>query len=183
MGQIKAIITDFDGTLVDTKIANGYAYKESFENFGIPFNVAKYYTLFGYRYDEMCEGFGIEDHFTKIKIHEYKKKCYPKYFKYIVLNRTLLSLLKEFKKRNYKIAIASTANKENLHLILQSFKIEYLFDVILTGEDVKNGKPNPEVYNKCLEKLECESDEVLVFEDSDIGCEAAKNANLNYIKV
>ena len=119
MGQIKGIITDFDGTLVDTKIANGYAYKESFENFGLQFNISKYYQLYGYTYKEMCEEFGITDKFTQIKIHEYKLHCYPKYFKYIVLNKSLFNLLKTLKNKNYKLAIATSSNKQNLVNILE----------------------------------------------------------------
>lgn len=183
MGQIKAIITDFDGTLVDTKIANGYAYKEAFENFGLSFNMAKYYESYGLRYDKMCENLGIKDNFTKIKIHEYKKICYPKYIKYVVLNNTLLEMLKLLKERNYKLAIASTANKESIYNVLNSFNITKMFDVILTHNDIKHPKPDPEVFLKCLEKLEVNNDEVLIYEDSDVGCEAAENANIKYIKI
>jgi HAD superfamily hydrolase (TIGR01509 family) len=57
------------------------------------------------------------------------------------------------------------------------------FDIIITGENVNKGKPNPEVYLKALALLECEPDEVFVFEDSETGCEAAENAEINYIKV
>ena len=58
-----------------------------------------------------------------------------------------------------------------------------MVDIIITGENVSKGKPNPEVYIKAMEMLECEPKEVLVFEDSIVGCEAAENAKLNYIKV
>jgi beta-phosphoglucomutase len=55
--------------------------------------------------------------------------------------------------------------------------------VIITGEDVKYGKPNPEVYYKSLNILNCSSEDAIVFEDSNIGCEAAENAGISYIKI
>jgi beta-phosphoglucomutase len=58
-------------------------------------------------------------------------------------------------------------------------------DVIVTGEDVKNGKPDPEVYNIAKEKLGVtDNSEVLVFEDSEVGIKAANNAGIvNVIKI
>ena len=58
-------------------------------------------------------------------------------------------------------------------------------DAVVTGEDVNHGKPDPEVYLKAIEKLGCENlNEVLVFEDSEVGIKAAEAAGLsNIIKV
>ena len=58
-----------------------------------------------------------------------------------------------------------------------------MFDAILTGEDVKEGKPNPEVYLSAMKMLDVTPNETIVFEDSDIGIAAAVNAGCNYIKV
>ena len=49
--------------------------------------------------------------------------------------------------------------------------------------DVKNGKPNPEVYEKALELLGITKDNAIVFEDSITGCQAACYAGINYINV
>lgn len=58
-----------------------------------------------------------------------------------------------------------------------------MFDIIICGEDVSKGKPNPEVYETALKKLNISSNEALVFEDSEIGMKAAENANINYVKI
>ena len=58
-----------------------------------------------------------------------------------------------------------------------------IFDLILTGEDVKEGKPDPEVYITSMKALNVKPNETIVFEDSDIGIEAAVKAGCNYIKV
>ena len=87
------------------------------------------------------------------------------------------------KTQGIKTCIASTASRENLYNVLNHFNITNYFDIIITGENVTHGKPNPEVYNKALTLLDCEPEEVIVFEDSEVGCEAADNAEINYIKV
>ena len=87
------------------------------------------------------------------------------------------------KKLGIKICIASTASKNNIYDILDYFEMKDLFDYIITGEDVKEGKPNPEVYLKALELSDCKADEAIVYEDSEVGFQAAENANINYIKV
>ena len=182
MGQLKAIITDFDGTLFDTFIANYLAYKEAFKICGYELSKEKYKECYGLRFDEFCNELNINIK-DRQKLKDLKKKIYPKYFSYINLNYYVYNFLKDSKKNGLKLCIASTASKENLYNILDHFRMNDFFDVIITGEDVLKGKPDPEVYLKALALLNCYHNEVLVFEDSDTGCKAVENANLNYIRV
>ena len=182
MGQIKAIITDFDGTLVDTFEANYCAYKESFEKYGYELTEEQYKECFGLRFDGLCEKLNIKNEHKQL-IKDLKKEVYPKYFDKLKLNTYLMMIINAAKNMHIKICIASTASKENLYNALGHFNIEKYFDLIITGEDVKNGKPDPEVYNEALIKLNINSDEAIVFEDSIVGCLAAKNAGINYINI
>ena len=183
MGQIKAIITDFDGTLVNTFLANLLAYKEAFKKFGYELTKTQYKQCYGLRYDDFCDKMKIKQEDRK-PIKNFKKKIYPSFFRHTTLNVNLFDFICHLKKScGIKTCIASTATKENLYGLLKYFNIEKYFDIIITGENVAHGKPNPEVYNKALTLLDCEPDEALVFEDSDIGCEAAEGAEINYIKI
>ena len=182
MGCIKAIITDFDGTLVDTFEANYCAYKEAFKQYGYKLSEKQYKECFGLRYDGLCETLNIKDEHKQL-IKDAKKEAYPKYFSKLKLNTYLMMIINAAKKLGITICIASTASKENLYNVLDYLSIENYFDLIITGEDVKFGKPNPEVYKVALEKLDCNTDEAIVFEDSDIGCLAAYDAGINYIRV
>ena len=182
MGRIKAIITDFDGTLVDTLMANYLAYREAFESFDYQLSLDEYKQCYGLRFDAFCDKMNIKQDDRK-PIKELKKKIYPAYFSHIRLNESLMRFIISSQKTGIKTCIASTATKENLYNVLKYFEIEDAFDIIITGENVSKGKPDPEVYLKALNLLECDNDEVIVFEDSEVGCEAAENAELNYIKV
>ena len=183
MGRIKAIITDFDGTLVNTFNANFYAYHGAFKQYGYELTRDQYKECYGLRYDAFCDKMDIKQDDRK-PIKELKKKIYPDFFDYLTINQNLLTFIRASHiLYGIKTCIASTATKENLYNVLKYFEIEDAFDIIITGENVSKGKPDPEVYLKALNLLECDTDEVIVFEDSEVGCEAAENAELNYIKV
>ena len=73
-----------------------------------------------------------------------------------------------------KTAIASTARKENLMNVVDYLGLAPMFDLIFAGVDVKQGKPSPEIYLKTMEALKVQPNEVLIFEDSPVGIEAAR---------
>ena len=93
-----------------------------------------------------------------------------------------------YAKHNHNIVcLATTASKKNVENLLKYFEIEDLFDYIITGEDVSNGKPDPEVYNKIIMKYPFVSlDNIYIYEDSDVGFLAAHKScvpNKNIIDV
>lgn len=182
MGRIDAIITDFDGTLVDTFKANYYAYNSVFKNHNINLTQSQYKEYFGLRFDSLCDKLNVPIE-IRDNIKKEKKESYPNFFSYLELNESLLNFIIYSKAIGIKTCIASTASKENLYNVLNYFGIKDYFDVIITGEDVKFGKPHPEVYDKALELLKVNKDEAIVFEDSNTGCLAAYNAGINYIDV
>lgn len=182
--MIKAIITDFDGTLFDTFEANYFAYKEAIaKNTGIELTKDMYKECFGLRFKEFMEKIGVAGLVYMDKIKKDKAKLYPNYFDMIYPNHELIAFLWTMRKNNLKIAIASTASRENLTNILHHFGIIHLFDDIVTGESVVNGKPDPEVYIFTMRKLGLNPDEVLIFEDSEVGIQAAQASGASVIKI
>ena len=182
--MIKYIITDFDGTLVDTMKANMAAYTEAFEESGYGFSDKLYAKAFGLRFDDMCNVLGVTENKTvRDKIKTLKSEVYPKYFDLIKVNKELLHFIASIP--DVKVAIATTAAKKNFYNVMRYVLPGATVDVIVTGEDVKNGKPDPEVYNIAKEKLGVtDNSEVLVFEDSEVGIKAANNAGIvNVIKI
>ena len=95
-----------------------------------------------------------------------KLKCMP----------GLLKSLRSFKENGFKIAMGSSGSKKYIDIVLKKFKIEDYFDVIVTGDDVKHGKPDPETYLVASQKLELKPSETLVLEDATNGIYSAKAA-------
>jgi len=180
---IKYLLFDFDGTLFDTKRANFIAYKKAFKYAGINIKEKDYYSAFGLRFDEMTKKIAPnttteEKQFIKIT----KAKYYLKNISQIKPNNHLINFIKLVKKE-HKISLVTTASKENVMNILKHFQINGYFDLIVCGEDVINGKPDPECYKTAIKKLGAKPEQCLIFEDSDIGLIAAKKSGANVIKV
>lgn len=183
MAQVKLLITDFDGTLADTFEANFLAYQKAFAMFGLELTEQQYRDCFGFRFDDFMSHMGINDNDTKNGIRLAKGDFYPLFFDKLIVNDPLLTLLKTFKNSGGLTAVASTARKENLMNALNFIDAADAFSLILTGEDVKQGKPNPAIYNKVLETLNVLPAEALIFEDSSVGISAANAAHVDYVQI
>lgn len=183
------VITDFDGTLVDTFEANFLAYQEAFSKHGLSLSKETYKKCFGLRFPEFMDFVGVNDESIREKIKKTKKEVYPYYLGHVRLNYGLVSFMQMCKQNGERIGIASTASIENINNVLKRFNLEGVFDFIVSGEDVQHGKPDPEVYQKAL----CEAsfnphytiapEAALVFEDSETGINAAIAAGIDYIKI
>lgn len=181
--MIKAIITDFDGTLVDTFESNFLAYQKAFTEFGYSLSSSQYRACYGLRYDSFMQFMKIEDPHIANRIKEAKKYYYPQYFNRFRPNHALIKLIETCHVLGLKTAIASTARKENLMNAIDFLGIEDYFDLVYSGIDVKLGKPSPEIYIKAMNALGVSPNETLIFEDSEVGIAAAKASGANYMIV
>ncbi|MDO8527884.1 MAG: HAD family phosphatase [Deltaproteobacteria bacterium] len=93
------------------------------------------------------------------------------------------AILKNAKRWKMKTALATSGLKEYADVILKQFQLENYFDTIVTGSDVKNPKPAPDVFLSAAKKLGLEPRECLVLEDSTHGITAAKRAGMKAIGV
>lgn len=97
----------------------------------------------------------------------FKFKIYP----------TALKIIKILHKNHIKIGLVSGSNKEFVSKIINKH-FKGMFDVIITGNDVKKGKPNPESYIKAIKKLNLDTKHILVIENAPLGIKSAKKAKL-----
>ena len=88
-------------------------------------------------------------------------------------------LAKEFKRRGYKIGLATSSNNFFTDLKFSKLpELKSLFDVIITCDDVKEAKPDPEIFLQCAKKLGAKPENCLVFEDAMNGIVAANRAGM-----
>lgn len=183
MPQVKLLITDFDGTLVDTYFANLCAYQKAFSSCGLTLTEEQYRKCFGLRFDEFMAAMGVVEESKQRVIREKKSDYYPSFFDKLIVNENLLSFVRKFHEAGGLTAVASTARRINLMKALEHIDAIDCFSLILAGEDVQEGKPNPEIYMKALDILNVRPHEALVFEDSPVGLEAAHRAHLMTIQI
>lgn len=171
--MMKVIMVDLDGTLFDTKEVNYRAYKESIAPYGFDIDY-KYYCKFcnGRHYMDFLPQITTYDETILAEMHRRKKKIYGSYLNFARLNWSLVTILRNCS-HECKIALVTTASKQNTFEILKKFDLVNIFDLILTQEDVSKLKPDPEGYIKVMRFFSVNPEECMIFEDSDIGIEAA----------
>lgn len=92
-----------------------------------------------------------------------------------------LEFLKQARENNIRIALGSAS--KNARLVLQKLNIESMFDAIVDGSIVANGKPHPETFLKAASLLELNPEECIVFEDAPSGIQAALAAGCTVIGI
>ena len=107
------------------------------------------------------------------EIYKDKVETIPNYLKF----------LDELKSRNFKTAVATSAPRANLELIINALDIAGQMDSMMSSEDVQFHKPNPEVYLKSAERAGVAPSDCVVFEDSFSGVTAGLNAGMKVVGV
>lgn len=182
--MITSILFDLDGTLFDSTEANIKAYSKAFESVGMDLDIKLYKKNFGLRYSEMMDILApkapmeLRDDIKKAKV-----RFYSEYLELVQPNDGLISLLRGCT-ATFKTALVTTASRPNVINLLKYYSVEQeLFDVIITGENVVKGKPDPECYITALNKLRSKAENCCIFEDSEVGILAARKAGIQVIKV
>ena len=184
--SIECIIFDLDGTLIDTLDKHIEAFQILFDN-----------TDYDITYEQISANMGRTPKDTLLSLipslENDKDKLNELANKKESILTTLLTevpklagsdeILHSLKLEKYLICLASSTPKFNVSKMLEIAKINQYFDVIITGEDITIGKPNPEVFLKAANNAGISNEKCLVIGDSPHDIQAAKNANMKVIAV
>ena len=196
----KAVIFDLDGTLIDSvgiwntvdellikKIGGG-----TIDNINIQKQRDDALSRFSKAPDPYLEYCGFlkdkyESGFTPEEIRQFRYDIAKAYLEETVdLKPGADTLLRYLKSRGYILALATTTSRSNITVyttrnknLLSKIRFDDFFSIILTKDDVKETKPNPEVHFKILEQLALRPGDCIIVEDSAIGVEAAKQAGID----
>ncbi len=189
--QIKAVIFDFDGVIVDTPKISFLAWKESFKRAGIDFTREEYLKYQGIRSQDKIP--------IILKSHgKYTKELSDELLKYREgLKRSILKMvskedieipgaidfLKSLKNKKLKLALITSSLRDTASVLLEKMDIKKCFDITIFGDDVMKGKPDPEIFLTAAKKLGVKPDKCLVFEDVVNGVKACRTACMNVIAV
>lgn len=180
---MKLAIFDMDGTLFNTNDINYYAYKEALSKYNINLDY-EYYCNYcnGRHYKVFISPLVNNDNEKMEDIHSIKKSAYSKYLNKVKINEHLFNIIDKIKD-DYKIALVTTASKKNVYEILEYTDKLKLFNLVLTSEDVTKQKPDPEGFILAMNKYGVNPKDCMIFEDSDVGIEAANKTNASVFKI
>lgn len=182
--MIEAVIFDFDGTLVDSEPNYALSDVAMVRRFGGSLTVAEHHDYIGVgakRFiSAMQERYGITASFEEMRQVQEEE-----YLRLALTNTPLFPemahLLALLEKRKVPLAIASGTSGELLERLTESSGIRRYFQVVLSSESVKRGKPAPDVFLEAAQRLDVSPERCLVLEDSIAGCEAALAAGMTLI--
>lgn len=184
MSRIRLILLDFDGTLVDTRRANARAYVETLREAGYAMTEEEYAARhFGVRCPEFLRSIGIDDPAEIDRLRRRKIELYPRYFDLVALNRPLWEFCQQFRAQGGRVWIVSTGSRENIEHVMHHLGIRDGVDGILSGPEIARSKPHPDCFLEAMRREGVTPRETLIFEDSEIGIEAARRSGASYFVV
>ncbi|MFI3316763.1 MAG: HAD family phosphatase [Rikenellaceae bacterium] len=182
--QIKLLLIDFDGTLVNTRTANYRAYRDVLKEVNFDLDEEQYQKeFFGRRCGEFMRLLGFTDSYEIDRMRRRKIEIYPNHFDTVVLNQPLWDFAQSFRAQGGRVWIVSTGQTVNINNVMNHLSLTDKVDGVITGADVKNSKPSAECYIKVMNREGVTPDQALIFEDSVVGLQAAKESGAQYIKV
>lgn len=187
--SIKAVIFDLDGVIVSTDDFHYRAWKEMADKEGIFFDRTINERLRGVSRMESLEIILEKASKTytneeKDQMAENKNSIYRGLLEELSPKDILpgvMKVLEELKANNTKIAIGSSS--KNTPMILKKIGLHNYFNAVSDGNEIKNSKPDPEVFLLAAKKLGVNPEECMVVEDADAGVEAAIAGSMKVLAV
>ena len=185
-GKIKLIIFDLDGVLVEAKNIHYEALNEALgDKYAISWNehLSTYDGLkTTQKLDMLSEKKGLP-----IDIHsdiwENKQQLTLDKLRALKPNVDLIQTMNLLVSEGYKIAVCSNSIRKTCLTVLSKLGIMEFMDLVISNEDVKNGKPHPEMYWKAISMMSCLPEETLIIEDSPYGLLAAARSKSHILRV
>jgi len=185
--MLRAVLWDLDGTLVDSAESHFESWRDAMRAEGQTITRNQFEATFGQRNDRILAGW-LGPHAApdlRSRIAEAKEAAYRRF----VREGRLEALpgashwLAQLRTLGWKQAIGSSAPRLNVEVVLDVLDWSRYFDAIVAAEDVRAGKPDPEVFLEAAARLGVPPPRCIVVEDAAAGIEAARRGGMRSIGV
>ena len=178
---VKGLIFDLDGTLVDSMPLHFEGWRKACERFGASINPAflKFHTgspgwAIAAAIIENCRlnGTVTVEQIMKVKLEEFYKTQHL-----IKPIEPVADIVRKYYDK-LPMSVGTGGHREAVERTLEVTGLRKYFSIVITANDVKQYKPHPETFMKCAEMMNVEPKYIEVFEDGDLGIEAALKAGM-----
>jgi beta-phosphoglucomutase family hydrolase len=183
----RAVLWDLDGTLVDSEAFHWQSWQYALQADGVTVTFEQFKSSFGQRNDRILRVWlGPDATLERInRVADAKEGEYRR----LAETHGLTPLpgaaewLERLQQAGWRQAIASSAPRLNVEVMLRALHLTSYFDAIVSSEDVKHGKPDPEVFLTAAARLGVPPSHAVVVEDAVAGIEAARRAGMRSVGV
>jgi HAD superfamily hydrolase (TIGR01509 family) len=169
--MIKAIASDLDGTLIDTAKLLAEAWEDAFKSEGIDISYSELYRN--------TKGISSKDIIYRYKkesnqddLYRIKEKRKSNFIKLLdqgsqILYPETINVINEIRNKNIKFGISTGMSRDLLDKVLDISGLSKMVDTVVSSDDVKNGKPEPDIFIETFKKLNVNPKEGIVVGDSE----------------
>lgn len=181
--EIKAVLFDMDGVIVDTEPLHHKAYFKMFEDVGVKVEEELYQSFTGQATKYVCQQ--LKDIFNLSESVEELIQKKRTYFKGYFDNDPdfdmlpgVFELIQYYHANGVKLVLASSASMNTITWVFDKFGLHSYFVDKISGADLKASKPHPEIFERAAQLANEERENCIVIEDSTNGIQAAKSAGI-----
>jgi HAD superfamily hydrolase (TIGR01509 family) len=178
---LKAVIFDMDGVIVDSEPVHKKVERILLAPYGINPSDEELNSYMGIEAKVLIAMY-IRKYDMRISFDDlysaYKKHLIQVFSREIRAIPSAVGLIHGLKQSGLKLALGSSAHRDLVLLVLETLNLAEAFDAVVSGDDVLNGKPNPDIFLEAAKRLGCTPEECAVIEDSRNGVIAAKAAGM-----
>lgn len=179
------IIFDLDGVLINSTPCHAQAFADLWEKIGI--EGPRYEQIAGRKTIDAVASVTAPLHPSEQQIREWVEFKQRRALEYLselpIVYEDSIPALDSLAGSGKVLALGTSASGRSTRLAMEKLNGEKYFSLVVTGDDVENGKPDPEIYNRIMKSLEVNPGKTLIIEDSASGIQAALAANASVVSV
>ena len=182
--HIRGLVFDCDGTIADTMPAHYRAWVQALGEHGVEFPEAMFYEMGGMPTAKIIEILN-ERHGHAMPVMEtalYKETLFEKLIPEVMPIEPVVEVIRAYH-GSLPMAVATGGFRHVCHRTLDTLKLRDKFQAIVCAEDVKNGKPAPDIFLEAARRLGVAPELCMAFEDANLGIESAQAAGMTVVDV
>lgn len=187
MKKIKkmAVVFDMDGVVSDTQTLHAQVEEKMLRHYGIKITAKKITEKYAGVPDNVCFTEIFKEYKVKVNLDKFIAEKWKKVLSLARKNVSpiegSIKLINDLKKAKFKLGLASSSPLRFIKLVLSKLKLQHEFNAISSGEEVKRGKPHPDIFLLTAKKLNVRPDLCVAIEDGKSGMVAAKAAKMRCV--
>lgn len=183
--MIKAAIFDMDGVIINSEPIHDTVWKQFYEHHNIPVSRKDLDSMRGIPPAATIRKFmpHVTNEAALDSLHKERAELLTHAFtdKDIPLVAGIIDFMQDLRRQHIAIAVATSTLREIAEKVLQKVGVYEFLDVVVGGNDILHGKPDPEIFLTAAQKLKVDPKNCMVFEDSVAGVEAGLKAHMHVV--